>query len=121
MQCEDLTSFSKFWWWLIRRSVWNSLFDMDGTLVDSVAGVTAAWEIFAEKYPDKNIDVRDILSSGFSFVERFTFGAYNLWFVASHGVRTADNLRKYCGIEDPDELKVGTIIHLVISGGSNGI
>lgn len=62
------------------------LFDMDGTLVDSTAGVTAAWEFFAEKYPDKNIDVGEILS-------------------VSHGVRTVDNLRKYCGIEDPDELE----------------
>jgi len=62
------------------------LFDMDGTLVDSVAGVTAAWEVFAKKYPDKDINVRDILSS-------------------THGVRTAENLRRFCGVEDPDELE----------------
>jgi glycerol 3-phosphatase-1 len=35
-----------------------------------------------------------------------------LWFVASHGIRTAENLRKFCGIEDPDELEV-EIIHLL--------
>ncbi|KAJ4497781.1 HAD-like domain-containing protein [Lentinula lateritia] len=60
-----------------------ALFDMDGTLVNSTAGVVGAWELFKEKYPDINIE--DILSS-------------------AHGVRTVDNLRKYCGIEDPQEL-----------------
>ncbi|KAG5651377.1 hypothetical protein H0H81_008876 [Sphagnurus paluster] len=28
------------------------LFDMDGTLVDSTAGVIGAWELFRKKYPD---------------------------------------------------------------------
>ncbi|KAF5363966.1 hypothetical protein D9756_000395 [Leucocoprinus leucothites] len=60
------------------------LFDMDGTLVDSTAGVVGAWETFKESYPD--IDVSEILSS-------------------SHGVRTVDNLRKHCRIEDPDLLE----------------
>ncbi|TFK71799.1 HAD-like protein [Pluteus cervinus] len=60
------------------------LFDMDGTLVDSTAGVVGAWETFRETYPA--IDVDHILSS-------------------AHGVRTVDNLRKYCGLEDPDKLK----------------
>ncbi|KAJ4478321.1 phosphatase [Lentinula aciculospora] len=59
------------------------LFDMDGTLVNSMAGLVGAWELFKQKYPD--INVEDILSS-------------------AHGVRTVDNLRKYCGIEDPEEL-----------------
>ena len=36
------------------------LFDMDGTLVDSSAGVVGAWELFAKSYP--GIDVQDILS-----------------------------------------------------------
>ncbi|KAF9534725.1 HAD-like domain-containing protein [Crepidotus variabilis] len=56
------------------------LFDMDGTLVDSAAGVEGAWNLFREAYP--SIDVHDILSS-------------------SHGIRTVDNLRKHCGINDP--------------------
>ncbi|KAG7096751.1 hypothetical protein E1B28_004163 [Marasmius oreades] len=60
------------------------LFDMDGTLVDSAAGVAGAWHVFREKYP--HIDVQDILS-------------------VSHGVRTVENLRKYCGIEDAEELE----------------
>ena len=51
---------------------------MDGTLVNSVAGVTAAWEFFAKKYPDKNIDVKEILSCGLFFMVYSTFGAYNL-------------------------------------------
>ncbi|KAK7061898.1 sugar phosphatase YfbT [Favolaschia claudopus] len=60
------------------------LFDMDGTLVDSKAAVEAAWDTFAETY--SHIDVIEILSS-------------------SHGIRTVDNLRKYCGITDPVELE----------------
>lgn len=38
-----------------------SLFDMDGTLVDSTAGVIGAWETFADTYP--GLDVEKILSS----------------------------------------------------------
>jgi glycerol-1-phosphatase len=34
---------------------------MDGTLVDSTAGVVGAWELFREKYP--GINVEEILSS----------------------------------------------------------
>ncbi|GBE80026.1 predicted protein [Sparassis crispa] len=60
------------------------LFDMDGTLVDSTAGVVGAWSLFAESYP--GINVHEILSS-------------------SHGVRTVDNLRIHCGVEDPEELQ----------------
>ncbi|KAJ3488811.1 hypothetical protein NLI96_g2595 [Meripilus lineatus] len=60
------------------------LFDMDGTLVDSAAGVHGAWNLFAQQYP--GIDVHQILSS-------------------SHGVRTVDNLRIHCGVTDPDELE----------------
>lgn len=60
------------------------LFDMDGTLVDSTAGVVGAWEVFAQSYP--GLDVHNILSS-------------------SHGVRTVENLRVHCGITDPDELE----------------
>ncbi|TFY77055.1 hypothetical protein EWM64_g6953 [Hericium alpestre] len=37
------------------------LFDMDGTLIDSTAGVVGAWELFSKQYPW--IDVHDILSS----------------------------------------------------------
>ncbi|KAJ7368499.1 HAD-like domain-containing protein [Mycena albidolilacea] len=60
------------------------LFDMDGTLVDSKAGVEGAWDVFALSYP--GINVENILSS-------------------SHGVRTVDNLRIHCGITDPTELQ----------------
>ncbi|KZV66673.1 HAD-like protein [Peniophora sp. CONT] len=60
------------------------LFDMDGTLVDSTAGLAGAWEEFAKTYP--GIDVHEILSS-------------------AHGVRTVDNLKRYCGVTDPDELE----------------
>jgi len=57
---------------------------MDGTLVDSTTGVVGAWETFAKTYP--GLDVKTILHS-------------------SHGVRTADNLAKWCGITDPESLK----------------
>ncbi|TFK55441.1 HAD-like protein [Heliocybe sulcata] len=60
------------------------LFDMDGTLVDSTAGVVGAWETFAEKYPGLN--VTEILNT-------------------AHGVRTVENLERYCGITDPDILE----------------
>ncbi|KAI0265810.1 phosphatase [Gloeopeniophorella convolvens] len=60
------------------------LFDMDGTLVDSTAGVVGAWETFAKTYP--GLDVQNILST-------------------SHGVRTVENLQKHCGIVDPKELE----------------
>ncbi|KAJ7498731.1 phosphatase [Mycena latifolia] len=60
------------------------LYDMDGTLVDSTAGVVGAWAVFKKSYP--NIDVTEILSS-------------------AHGVRTVENLRIHCGITDPDELE----------------
>ena len=33
---------------------------MDGTLVDSTAGLAGAWDVFKQKYP--NIDVDHILS-----------------------------------------------------------
>ncbi|PIL36938.1 hypothetical protein GSI_00629 [Ganoderma sinense ZZ0214-1] len=60
------------------------LFDMDGTLVDSTDGVVGAWELFAEKYP--GLDVTVVLSS-------------------SHGVRTVENLKTHCGVNDPEELE----------------
>ncbi|KAA1468790.1 phosphatase [Dentipellis sp. KUC8613] len=60
------------------------LFDMDGTLIDSTAGVVGAWELFRETYPW--IDVDDILSS-------------------SHGVRTVENLQRHCKLDDPVELE----------------
>jgi len=57
---------------------------MDGTLVDSTTGVAGAWELFRQTYPF--IDVHNILSS-------------------SHGIRTVDNLRNHCGIQDPKILE----------------
>jgi len=60
------------------------VFDLDGTLVDSTTGVIGAWETFAKTYP--GLDVKTILHS-------------------SHGIRTADNLAKWCGITDPELLK----------------
>lgn len=37
---------------------------MDGTLVDSTAGVEGAWEEFAKMYP--GMDVKEILSSAYT-------------------------------------------------------
>ncbi|KAK0490803.1 HAD-like domain-containing protein [Armillaria novae-zelandiae] len=62
-----------------------ALFDMDGTLVDSTAGVEGAWEVFRQTYP--SIDIHEVLSS-------------------AHGVRTVENLRVHCGVTDPEELEI---------------
>ncbi|VDC06654.1 unnamed protein product [Peniophora sp. CBMAI 1063] len=77
------------------------LFDMDGTLIDSTAGVIGAWKIFEKDYP--GIDVHDILSS-------------------SHGVRTVESLRKYCGLTDPDEIEreAERFEHLIVTTSSEG-
>ncbi|KIY49391.1 HAD-like protein [Fistulina hepatica ATCC 64428] len=60
------------------------LFDMDGTLIDSTAGINGAWEVFRETYPF--IDLDKVLR-------------------ASHGVRTVDNLRIHCRLVDPVEIE----------------
>lgn len=84
---------------------------MDGTLVDSTAGVVGAWTAFAKTYP--GIDVHEILSCEGSFI--FFNGAYfsakrcGSFILGSHGVRTVDNLRQYCKLDDPDELEVSPI------------
>jgi len=57
---------------------------MDGTLIDSTAGVVGAWHTFSLKYP--HLNVTEILNT-------------------SHGVRTVDNLQLHCGITDPEELE----------------
>ncbi|KAF8812261.1 HAD-like protein [Phlegmacium glaucopus] len=82
------------------------LCDMDGTLVDSTAGVVGAWNLFLETYPA--IDIHHILSS-------------------SHGVRTVDNLRNHCGIQDPQILEQEAerfekaIVTTSSAGGGQGI
>lgn len=79
------------------------LFDMDGTLVDSTQGVVGAWKTFANAYP--GIDVHEILSSQyyqFIWISRIAEALV----IASHGVRTVENLRVHCGITDPDLLEV---------------
>lgn len=46
---------------IFEQSLYRSLFDMDGTLVDSTAGVIGAWETFSETY--SGLDIQKILSS----------------------------------------------------------
>ncbi|TEB22476.1 phosphatase [Coprinellus micaceus] len=58
-------------------------FNLDGTLIDSTAGVEGAWKEFQKTYPQ--IDATNVLGS-------------------SHGLRTIENLRNHCGIEDPELL-----------------
>ena len=79
----------------------TSLFDMDGTLVDSTAGVERAWHLFREAYP--HIDVHDILSCAEPLSP---YEANLIYKIASHGVRTVDNLKRHCGINDPAMLEV---------------
>ncbi|TYJ56535.1 hypothetical protein B9479_002782 [Cryptococcus floricola] len=59
------------------------LFDMDGTLLDSTPAVEATWQYFAKEY---DLDLHEVLRT-------------------SHGVRTVDNMRKWCNITDADELR----------------
>ena len=82
---------------------------MDGTLVDSTEGVVGAWNTFAVTYP--HLNVQEILSS----MSLLFFSSCHEQIVnpmpptkleASHGIRTIDNLRKHCGIQDPLELEV---------------
>lgn len=47
---------------------------MDGTLVDSTAGVTAAWEAILEEYPREDLTVEEILSCEPFFTKSFCFG-----------------------------------------------
>jgi len=61
------------------------LFDMDGTLLDSLAGITAAWELFATQY--EGMDVPLLLKH-------------------IHGVRTIESLEKWVpGLTDPADLQ----------------
>ncbi|GFZ46032.1 hypothetical protein JCM24511_04278 [Saitozyma sp. JCM 24511] len=62
------------------------LFDMDGTLLDSTPAVLATWEYFAREY---SLDLTEVLKT-------------------SHGVRTIDNMRRWCGLEDPEQLQAAT-------------
>ena len=101
----------------------SSLFDMDGTLVsdasdhadkdshmainevDSTSGVNGAWESFATTYPGLNVP--EILSRMTLFSHsHVTTGLYSFRSIEAHGVRTVDNLRRYCGIEDAETLVV---------------
>lgn len=79
---------------------------MDGTLVDSMAGVIGAWELFATKYPGLN--VQEILGCRYHFIwldiSNATAGLTGI-----HGVRTVETLQKYCKIDDPDELQVSPL------------
>jgi len=75
---------------------------MDGTLVDSTAGVVGAWNEFSKSYP--GIDVDSILSC--TLHPFFSKDSSHWRHIAAHGVRTVDNLRKYCGIDDPVLLEV---------------
>lgn len=79
---------------------------MDGTLVDSTAGVVAAWEAAVKKYPGSGLTAKEILSCTCFLWDLSTH--IILLLAAAHGVRTAENLRRVCGIEDPDELEVRT-------------
>jgi len=84
---------------------------MDGTLVDSTAGVVGAWNVFKETYPSIG-NVEDVLScTFFLFLSNYRQAKgtimLNGWiYVAAHGVRTVDNLRNFCKIEDPELLEV---------------
>lgn len=62
MRCKGVDTFHQA---LFRdgsfTDLWNSLLDMDGTLIDSTAGVAAAWEVTVKKYPGRGLSVEEIL------------------------------------------------------------
>lgn len=59
----------------------------------------ATWEFFAKKY---SLDLSEVLKS--------TSAAQGVRVLmlteASHGVRTTDNLRRWCGLSEPADLQV---------------
>jgi glycerol-1-phosphatase len=79
---------------------------MDGTLVDSTPGVKGAWNLFRETYP--TIDINHILSCEHLYLQYTTVLLLDFFDsdTASHGVRTVENLRNHCSIQDPEILKV---------------
>ena len=87
---------------------------MEGTLVDSTKGVVGAWHVFKQTYP--HLDVEEILNSVYSnnvLPHHYTKTRQP---VASHGVRTVENLRIHCGITDSDELEVSYLRYALQSG-----
>ena len=87
------------------------LFDMDGTLVDSTKGVIGAWHFFKQTYP--HLDVEKLLHSKHRSLSYKRYSA-NFNLLAAHGVRTVDNLKWHCGVEDPEELEVSTVLIFTI-------
>ena len=81
-----------------------SLFDMDGTLVDSTPGVVGAWNNLRKRYP--HLDVQDILSCEVLSSNKGKQRLIVSQLIASHGIRTIENLRQHLGIEDPEVLEV---------------
>jgi glycerol 3-phosphatase-1 len=77
---------------------------MDGTLVDSTTGVKGAWNLFQETYP--TIDVDYILSCEHLYLQYSATLFLDFPDTACHGVRTVENLRNHCGIQDPEILNV---------------
>ena len=79
---------------------------MDGTLVDSTAGVEGAWNLFRKTYP--TIDVNYLLNCEHLYPHYTAMLFLEFSDTACHGIRTVENLRNHCGIQDPEILKVST-------------
>jgi GH25 family lysozyme M1 (1,4-beta-N-acetylmuramidase) len=80
---------------------------MDGTLVDSAAGVVRVWENLQRIYP--TIDVQKVLSCKLTYYHFLYFSNYALT-LAIHGARTVDSLKVHCGLTDPQELEVRVLV-----------
>ncbi|KAJ9118176.1 hypothetical protein QFC22_004080 [Naganishia vaughanmartiniae] len=61
------------------------LFDMDGTLIDSTPGVLATWKVYEKEH---NLDLEEVLRT-------------------SHGIRTEDNLKRWCNVK-PENITAET-------------
>jgi len=69
--------------------------------INSIAGIEGAWESFADTYPGLNVP--EILARKLCLCSLLTLCSYCS--AEAHGIRTADSLRRYCGLEDPEVLE----------------
>jgi glycerol 3-phosphatase-1 len=72
-----------------------------GLQINSIAGIEGAWQSFSDTYPGLNVP--EILARKLYLCLLSTLCLY--YSTEAHGIRTADSLRRYCGLEDPKVLE----------------
>jgi len=86
--------------WCVFRSIKFRIL-YHGVQINSIAGIEGAWESFADTYPGLNVP--EILARKLYPCLLSTLCLYCS--TEAHGIRTADSLRRYCGLEDPKVLE----------------